>query len=119
MTHRNELITDRIRSSALEHGLALVEIDAYEDAKDALERRLAPPESELDPETVRELRRDENLMVLDQIKRYLASGEGPVEPVKLFPLSCECTQLGCVDRVDIGLAEYEELVREGGFLSAH
>jgi hypothetical protein len=118
MTRRNELIGERIRSSALEHGLELVEIDAYEQADDALER-LAAPESELDRETVRELRRDENLMVVDQIKRYLASDEGPAEPAKLFPLSCECTRLGCIERVDTGLAEYEQLVREGGFLSAH
>lgn len=119
MTHRNELIADLIRSSALEHGLALVEIDAYEEAEDALEHRLAAPGSELDPETVRELRRDENLIVLDQIKRYLASDEGPAEPAKLFPLSCECTRLGCIDRVETGLPAYEQLVREGGFLSAH
>ena len=32
MTRRNELIGERIRSSALEHGLELVEIDAYEEA---------------------------------------------------------------------------------------
>jgi hypothetical protein len=119
MTHRNELIADLIRSSALEHGLALVEIDAYEEAEDALEHRLAAPGSELDPETVRELRRDENLMVLDQIRCYLASDEGPAERAKLFPLSCECTRLGCIDRVETGLAEYEQLVREGGFVSAH
>ena len=119
MTRRNELIADRIRTSALEHGLVLVEIDAYEEAGPALEQRLAAPESDLAPETVRELRRDENLMVLDQIKRYLASDEGPAEPAKLFPLSCECTRLGCVDRVESGLAEYEQLVRDGGFLSAH
>ena len=36
MTRRNELIGERIRSSALEHGLELVEIDAYEQAGDAL-----------------------------------------------------------------------------------
>jgi hypothetical protein len=58
-------------------------------------------------------------MVLDQIKRYLASDEGPAEPAKLFPLSCECTRLGCDDRVETGLSEYEQLVRDGGFLSAH
>jgi hypothetical protein len=119
MTRRNELIADRIRSSALEHGLAAVEIDAYEEARDALDQRLVPPESEPAPETVRELRRDENLMVLDQIKRYLASDEGPAEPANLVPLSCECTRLGCVDRVETGLSEYEQLVRDGGFLSAH
>ncbi len=119
MTRRNELIADRIRSSALEHGLALVEIDAYEEAGDALEQRLVVPETEPAPGTVRELRRDENLMVLDQIKRYLASDEGPAEPAKLFPLSCECTRLGCVDRVETGLADYEQLVHDGGFLSAH
>jgi hypothetical protein len=119
MTRRNELIADRIRSSALQSGLPLVEIDAYEEAGDALEQRLAAPRSELDPETVRELRRDENLMLLDQIKRYLATDEGPAEPAKLFPLSCECTRLGCIDRVETGLAEYEQLVRDAGFLSAH
>jgi len=119
MTRRNELIADRIRSSAFEHGLAVADIDAYEEAGDSLEQRLVAPESELAPETVRELRRDENLMVLDQIKRYLASDEGPVEPAKLFPLSCECTRLGCVDRVETELAEYEQLVRDGGFLSTH
>ena len=85
MTRRNELIADRIRRSALEHGLALVEIDAYEEAGDALEQRLAAPESELAPETVRELRRDENLMVLDQIKRYLASDEGPAGAREALP----------------------------------
>jgi len=119
MTRRNELIADRIRSTALEQSLALVEIDAYEQALEALEQRLAAPRSEPDPATVRELRRDENLMVVDQIRRYLASDEGPAEPAKLFPLSCECAQLGCIHRVDIGLADYELLVREGGFLSAH
>lgn len=119
MTRRNELIADRIRSSALEHGLRLVEIDVYEEAGDALEQRLVAPETELAPGTVRELRRDENLMVLDQIKRYLASDEGPAEPAKLFPLSCECTRFGCVDRVETGLADYEQLVHDGGFLSAH
>ena len=44
---------------------------------------------------------------------------GRLEPAKLFPLSCECTRLGCVDRVESGLAGYEALVRDGGFLSAH
>jgi hypothetical protein len=76
--------------------------DAYEEAGDALEQRLVAPESEIAPETVRELRRDENQMVVDQIKRYLASDEGPAEPAKLFPLSCECTRLrvrrSCRDR---------------------
>jgi hypothetical protein len=119
MTRRNQLIAERIQSSALEHGLELVEIDAYEQAGDALEQWLAAPERELDGETVRALRRDENLMVVDQIKRYLASDEGPVEPAKLFPLSCECTRLGCIERVDTGLAEYEQLVHESGFLSTH
>lgn len=119
MTRRNELIADRIRKSALEHGLAVVDIDAYEQAEEALEERLVPPGGELSPDAVRELRRDENLMVVDQIKRYLASDEGPDEPAASFPLSCECTSLGCVDRVDIGLAEFERLVRDGSFLSAH
>lgn len=115
MTRRNELIAERIRASALQHGLSLVEIDAYEDAVDALDRLLVPDTTELAPRAVRELRRDENLMVLDQIKRYLASDEAPREPARLFPLSCECSRLGCVDRVDIGLPEYEQLVQDGGF----
>jgi hypothetical protein len=119
ITRRNELIAERIRSSALEHGLALVEIDAYEEAGDALEQRLVAPKSEVAPEAVRALRREENLMALDQIKRYLASDEGPAEPAKVFPLSCECTWLGFTDRVDTGLAEYEQLVPEGDFLSVH
>jgi hypothetical protein len=96
--------------SAAARAFALVDIDAYEEARDALDQRLVAPESEPAPETVQELRRDENLMVLDQIKRYLASDEGPAEPAKLFPLSCECTRLGCVDRVETGLSEYDQLV---------
>ena len=119
MTRRNELIAQQIRSSAFERGLTVVEIDAYEEAGTALEQHLIAPDSKVVHETVRKLRRDENLMVVDQIKRYLASDEGPPEPAKQFPLSCECPQLGCVDRVDIGLADYDDIVRDGGFLSAH
>jgi hypothetical protein len=119
MTRRNELIAERIRASALEHGFAVVDIDAYEEAEQALEERLIAPASRPSPDVIRELRRDENLMVVDQIKRYLASDEGPAQPAEFFPLSCECTRLGCVDRVDIGLSEYEQLVRNGGLLSAH
>jgi hypothetical protein len=119
MTQRNELIAERIKESALEHGLAVVEIDAYEDAAGALEPLHVPDTGEPAPETVRQLRRDENLMVVDQIRRYLASDEGPAEPAPAFPLSCECTQLGCLERFDMGLADYEQLVRDGGFLSAH
>lgn len=119
MTRRNELIAERIRASALDLGLAVVEIDAYVDAEEALERRLVADTTDLAPEVVRELRRDENLMVVDQIERYLASDEAPAEPAGSFLLSCECTQLGCVDRVDTELSEYEQLVRDGGFLSAH
>ena len=58
-------------------------------------------------------------MVVDQIQRYLASDEGPAEAAESFPLSCECTRLGCVDRVEIGLTDFEQFVRDGGFLSAH
>jgi len=119
MTRRNELIAERIRESAVEHGLAVVDIDAYEEAGAALEQQLVVPDNEVAPATVRELRRDENLMVVDQIQRYLASDEGPAEPAKFFPLSCECTRLGCIERVEIGLAEYGQLVGDGGFLSAH
>ena len=119
ITRRNELIAERIQASALELRLAVVEIDAYEDAEEALERRLVADTTGLPPEAVRDLRRDENLMVVDQIKRYLASNEAPAEPADSFLLSCECTWLGCVDRVDTGLSEYERLVRDGGFLSAH
>ena len=119
MTRRNELIADEIRRSAQQGGLAVVEIDAYAKVGAALEERLRAPAGEPAPEAVQELRRQENLMVVDQIRRYLASDEGPAKPAKAFPLSCECTRLGCVDRVDICLPEHEQLVRGGGFLSAH
>jgi hypothetical protein len=103
MTRRNELLAERVRTSAHELGLAVVDIDAYEDATAALEQRLVSATSDLDPDAVRGLRRDENEMVVDQIRCYLASDEAPTEPAERFPLSCECTRLGCVERVATGL----------------
>jgi hypothetical protein len=122
VARRNELLAEAIRRSALETGLAVTEIQSYVDATLALEKRLGPlvPEaSTIAPETVRRLRRDENLMVLDQVLRYLASAEAPPDHDGRIAFSCECTRLGCVDRVEIDLSDYERLVRDWGFLSAH
>jgi hypothetical protein len=121
VARRNELLAEAIRASAREHGLAVIEIPSYEDATSAVAEQLGPlvRDAAIAPEAVRTLRRDENLMVLDQVLRYLASDEAPPDHDGTVGFSCECTRLGCVERVEIALPEYERLVRDEGFLSAH
>jgi hypothetical protein len=120
---RNQLLAASIRTAALERGLAAVEVESYEDAADIVESRLgalAGAQAVSDPDAVRQLRRDENLMVLDQITRYLASNEAPPDRDALsYAFGCECRQPGCAERAELEVSDYERLVRAGGFVSAH
>jgi hypothetical protein len=120
---RDELISAWLREAALERGLAIVETGSYEDASRAVEDRLVPlarAAGVADPDAIRALRREENLNVLDQLRRYHASAEAPPnEGMPSYPFGCECTRPGCVERVELDVSAYEDVVRRGAFLSAH
>lgn len=114
MTRRNVLIAAALREEALARGLAVVDVDRYADAVDEVERRLGPLARRVgvaDPATVHELRRAENLAALDQVRRYFASAEAPrVARPPPFPFACECSLLGCVERVELELGAFERMV---------
>ena len=122
LTERNALIARATREAADERGLAVVEVDSFEQAGPAIEARLGPlahVAGTSDAETVRGLRRDENLMVLDQLQRYWASPEAPRSGSPRYAFACECSEVGCGETVELDAAEYEQLVAQERFVSAH
>jgi hypothetical protein len=121
---RDELIAAWLREAALERGLRIVETDSYEDALKVVEDQLGPlaqGAGVADPDAVRELRREENLIVLDQLRRYAASEEAPpnLGGASSYPFGCECARLGCRERVELEVSAYEDIVQRGEFVSAH
>jgi cytidylate kinase len=119
---RDEVLTQRLRAGATEHGLTLVEVDRVEDTLPAVESRLLPRLEDWLAQPhgdVSARRREENDIRLRQWRSHVdAAGiENPGEA----ELACECDQPGCDSPVLIGLrgAEASRRSAEPLLSSAH
>lgn len=105
---RDEVLVERLRASAAEHGLAIIEVDAVEETLPAVESRLLPlledwlgqPHGDVSAR-----RREENDTRLRQWRSHVdAAG---IEDPGVAELACECDQPGCERAVAIGLVDAE------------
>lgn len=120
MLERNVLLAAALREGADARGFPLVEVGRYDGLVDAVEARLGALADVPRVSDVRHVRRDENLVVADQIRRYYASPEAPPgAAAPSYPFACECGRVGCLETVALSVPAFAELVRAGGLVSAH
>jgi hypothetical protein len=120
MLERNVLLATALREDADARGFPVVEVGGYDRLVDAVEARLGALADVPRVPDVRDVRRDENLVVADQIRRYYASPEAPPgAAVPSYPFACECRRVGCMETVELSVPAFAELVAAGSFVSAH
>jgi hypothetical protein len=105
---RDAELARRLRASAAQHGLPLVEVHEIEETLPAVEMRLLPliaPWLAKPHGDVGDRRRDENDARLRQLRAH-ADATG-IEPVRDLELACECNAPGCTFTVTAGLIEAE------------
>jgi hypothetical protein len=120
MLDRNVLLAAALRDDANAHGFSVVEVARHDGLVDAVEARLGALADVPRAPDVRDVRRDENLVVADQMSRYYASPEAPVgASVPSYPFACECGRVGCLETVELRVPAFAELVAAGGVVSAH
>jgi hypothetical protein len=117
---RDEELVRRLRSTASDHGLPLIEIAHVTETLPAIERHFEPLLGDWDGAPhgdVAARRRDENNARLRQWRAHV-DGVG-IEPSGEVDLACECKTPGCVLPVRLGLLEAEAARRRGEGLLAH
>ncbi|HJU36391.1 MAG TPA: hypothetical protein VJ716_03110 [Gaiellaceae bacterium] len=117
---RDQVLVDRLRARAAEHGLTLVEVAEVEETLPAVESRLLPLlESwlEHDHGDVSARRREENDVRLRQWRFYV--DDAGIEDPGEVELACECDRPGCEATARIGLFAAEDARGRGDPLVAH
>lgn len=115
---RDLVLEQRIRWTARQRGLSVIEVDGtrgVEDVARAVEQALPPFTPARD---VRAVRRWENEVVARQLELWLLSGEGPPEP-PIYEYACECGRVGCCARVGLGLDAFRERLAAEDRVLAH
>lgn len=117
---RDEVLVERLRASAAEHGLPLVEVAEVEETLPAVESRLLPLLEDWrghDHGDVSARRREENDVRLRQWRAHVdAAG---IEEAGKLELACECDRPGCESTVLIGLFEAEAARGRAEHLISH
>jgi hypothetical protein len=117
---RDQLLVERLRAGAAEHGLPLVEVAEVEETLPEVERRLLPLLEDWlgrGHGDVSARRREENDVRLRQWRSHVDAA-GIEDPGEL-ELACECDRPGCEPTVRIGLFEAEAARLRGERLLAH
>jgi hypothetical protein len=117
---RDEVLVDRVRASAAELGLPLVEVAEVEETLPAVESRLLPVLEKWlgrGHGDVSARRRGENDVRLRQWRSHVDAA-GVEDPGEL-ELACECDRPGCEATVRIGLFGAEAARRSGERLLGH
>ena len=114
LAHRIEkdrLYAQRVAALAREHGFPLVEVDGSrppEEIADEAERLLAPVLARAaEPVDLRPVRRWSNQAVAANLRSWLASAQAPAQAPRAYAFACECGRLGCAERVELSLADFE------------
>jgi hypothetical protein len=122
MVERNLLLARTIRTEADSRGFQVVDVDGYGDLVDRVERLLTALARVAHAQGGAErhrLRREENLLIRDQLRRYYASSEAPRDPAEpRYAFSCECSDAGCLDRIEVTVGAFDRLVASGAILAA-
>lgn len=102
---KDRLYADRIAALARSCGFATIAVDGTRDIVAEVERALGPfppPSGDLAA-----ARRWENEAVGANLRAWWASDEGAGVTAPRFPFVCECGCIGCGERVELGLDEFE------------
>lgn len=117
---RDEELARRLRASAAEHGLPLIEVHEVEETLPAVESRLLPllaPWLAQPHGDVSGRRRDENDTRLRQWRSHVDAMR--IETSGQLEFACECDEPGCALTVAAGLREAEAARSRGERLLAH
>jgi hypothetical protein len=110
---KDRLFAERVRSLAGSHGFPVVSVDGSRspaqvlaEVEDLLASTLAmiSMRGDLSP-----VRRWQNEVVADNIRRWLASSDAPPNPPSSYPFACECGHPGCTIQLDLALDEYRAM----------
>jgi len=111
---RDVLLAGRIRVEAERQGHTVIDVIESTDADAVAEivAQMIPQHAPLGLRELAAVRRWENEAVANQLRLWLASGEGP-HALPAYPFACECGRLGCCDRVELSVDAFAELTARG------
>jgi hypothetical protein len=107
---KDQLYAERVALRALENGYPTVVVDGSRSPTEIVadvERSFAVIlDANRGPVDLQPARRWENEVVADNVRRWLASSDAPVEPPRAYPFSCECGRRGCSIQVELALEDF-------------
>jgi hypothetical protein len=107
---KDRLYADRVAASARERGFTVIEVDGSRAPGELLshvELEFADLLERSEPLDLDEVRHWENENTARNLRRWFASTSGPRDEPK-YPFACECGLLGCAERIELTLSEYDE-----------
>jgi hypothetical protein len=110
---KDRLYADRVAELAREHGSVVVEVDGTRAPNELLsqvELEFADLLERSEPRDLDEVRHWENENAARNLRSWFASSSGPREE-PTYPFACECGQVGCAERIELALAEYDAASR--------
>jgi shikimate kinase len=112
---KDRLYAERVALLAGERGFAVLIVDGSRSAEEILatvERSLASLlVANSGPIDLQPARRWENEVVADNVGRWLASSDAPLQPPRAYPFSCECGRRDCSTQVDLALEDFRAMPR--------
>lgn len=111
---KDRLYADRVAELARGRGFPVIEVDgsrAPEEICAEVERGFGGLFGGSEPVDLAGARRWENEKIVRNVRSWIASGDHRTSYDGPVPLACECGRLGCGERVDVTLAEYDRSPR--------
>jgi hypothetical protein len=111
---KDRLYADRVAALARERGFRVVDVDGLRGAAEILaevEHEFAEVLRASKPTDLPAVRRWENEQMARNVRAWIASGDLRTSAELAFPFACECGRVGCGDRVELKLAEFDATPR--------
>ena len=110
---KDQLYAERLASLASEHGFPAIAVDGTRSPEEILatiEHLFAEVlDANRGPVDLQPVRRWENEVIADNVRRWLASPDAAPGPPRAYSFSCECGRRGCSTQVDLALEDFQAM----------